>query len=698
MNKIYFSLLLFLFSKAAFSQPVIDSTNLATPLQEVVISSFHINDSLMNAPASIAILSARQLQQNNNIDISQILNTVPGIFMQSGALNTNRFSIRGIGARTPYGTNKIRAFYGSIPLTSGDSETTIEDLNIENLSQAEIIKGPLSSVYGGGLGGAILLSPVNRSATGHTAGVSATHGSFGLVKTNFQYSGNFGSESLNINYHNIYADGWRQNSSYRREGVTLNGELFKTENSKLAYLFNHTYLKAFIPSSIDLTTFEKQPQNAAANWLAAKGFEQYDSFLGGLAYDFNLGKIRNSTSVFFNTRDSNEPRPFDILKQQTNGYGARTQFSADVNLGKMRTYFILGGEYFADGYDGQTFENRYQENDGNGSLQGNKLSDNSQERDFYNLFAQARFVLTPKFEVQTGVNVNQTSFKLENRSLESPSSETYSYDVIAAPQLSLLFKPSSEKTFYFSASRGFSLPAIEETLTENGTINSSIKPETGYNLEVGGKIYFLNRSLYAETSLFRMDVQDLLVAKRVGDDQYVGINTGKTRHQGIETSINYSKDIAKNLNLLVYVGAAIGKFEFVEFVDGDNDFSGNDLTGFPSQTLNAQIQLRYNKLYVSADFRSVDGYPINDANTVSTDSYSILNLKSGYRTKIGKNLTAAADVGINNVTNTGYASMVLVNATAFGQAAPRFYYPGLPVNYYGTISLAYDIERSRNKI
>ena len=127
-------------------------------LDEVVISPLHINTNLLDAPASIGILSKSQLLQNNSTDITTVINTIPGVFMQSSNFTTTRISIRGIGARTTYGTNKIRAFYGSIPLTSGNSETVVDDIDLENLNQIEIIKGPLSSIYGAGLGGAILIS------------------------------------------------------------------------------------------------------------------------------------------------------------------------------------------------------------------------------------------------------------------------------------------------------------------------------------------------------------------------------------------------------------------------------------------------------------------------------------------------------------------------------------------------------------
>jgi iron complex outermembrane receptor protein len=385
------------FSEISFGQKQADSIASGNRLPEIIVSSLHINDSLLNAPASIGILSDKDLQRNNLSDIAPAMNKTSGVLMQSGAYNTNRISIRGIGARTPFGTNKIRAFYGNIPLTSGDSETTIEDLNIENLQQVEIIKGPLSSLYGAGLGGAILLSPKMKRDHGSAAAISTTYGSFGLAKTNIDFSSNSRSASVNINYHKLDSDGWRQNSAYHREGETISGELFRKENSKLTYLANYTYLKAYIPSSINKEIFDNNPSAAAPTWLASKGFEQYKTYLAGLGYEWKVfGGLKNSTSIFVNAKNSHEPRPFDILNQNTVAYGARTQFSGGFTLRSLKSDFIFGMEYFRDHFDGSTFENLYQENNGNGSLQGEQLSAAEQKRNFYNAFAQLRIQIVKK--------------------------------------------------------------------------------------------------------------------------------------------------------------------------------------------------------------------------------------------------------------------------------------------------------------
>lgn len=684
---------------------IIDTTQIITTwttgysIPGVSISRYHISDRPLNAPASISILSAKDIQRNDNSSIAPILNTLPGVQMQSGAINTNRISIRGIGARTPYGTNKIRAFYGSIPLTSGDSETTIEDIDMEVINKIEVIKGPLSNLYGAGLGGAILIEPKYATGERSTAMVSATAGSFGLLKNTYNYGYNTKSGSLNINYHKLESDGWRNNSSYYREGVTLAGDLFRKENSRLTYFGNYTYMKAYIPSSVSKTSFDNNPRAAAPTWAASKGYEQYHSYMGGLAYDFKIVNwLSNSTSVFINTKDSYEPRPFDILEQNSTGYGGRTQFTGNTKLGSIKTYFIAGMEYFKDGYDGGTLENNYQDNNGNGTLQGDRLTANRQNRDFINAFAQLRLEFTKKLELQAGLNYNKTSFNLHNTfPVAAATSQNYSYDGIWSPQISVLYKPSEYQTVYASLSRGFSLPAIEETLTASGTINPNIKPENGYNIELGTKQYYFDRKLYFDLSLYRMEINDLLVAQRVGDDQYIGVNAGKTLHQGIEASASYVLLLSNNLKasnnwvLKPYVALSVGKYEFKEFINNDIDYSGNDLTGVPSTKVNAGLTLEIpHGLYLSTDYYYTGTTPINDANTVYNSSYNLLNAKAGWRhnTSFGLGLHIAA--GVNNITDTHYASMALVNATGVNGAPPRYYYPGLPVNYYGNMGVSYN--------
>ena len=110
-------------------------------LKEVIINANHIPKKLKKATASIDIISLKDIEISNNTDFAPILNRTPGVFMQSGALNTNRITIRGIGSRNLFGTAKIRAYFKDIPLTNGSGEKTIEDFELASISRFEIIKG-----------------------------------------------------------------------------------------------------------------------------------------------------------------------------------------------------------------------------------------------------------------------------------------------------------------------------------------------------------------------------------------------------------------------------------------------------------------------------------------------------------------------------------------------------------------------------
>lgn len=646
-------------------------------LPEVTLTALHVSDSLINAPASVGILNASDLQRINNVEIASAINRVPSVMMQSGSYNTNRISIRGIGARTPFGTNKIRAFYGNIPLTSGDSETTIEDLNLENLSRVEIIRGPLSSVYGAGLGGAIVISPQIPRAKDGAISIGSTHGSYGLMKTNIGVSVSHDKHGANVNYHRMESEGWRENSSYFREGVTISGEAFRTKDSHFNFLAGYTYLKAFIPSSITKEMFEESPSSAAPTWLAAKGFEQYKTWFGGIGYHGKLGNWENSTSVFALWKDSNEPRPFDILTEETTGMGARTQFVRKFKWRQRDADFILGGEIFQDRFSASTFENLYQQNDGNGSLLGERLSETQERRYFYNAFAQVRLPISTRLRLQGGFNLNQTNFTIDNRFPESDSEE-HSYKPVFSSQLSLLYHLKSDQTIYLSGSRGFSLPAISETLHPDGSINSNIKPETGTNIEAGARSTFFNRKLFVQFSAFWMRVENLLVAKRIGDDQYVGVNAGSTIHRGFEADTRYMFHLG-SFAFSGYASASWGNFRFDRFEDSGNDFSGRRLTGIPDASAAAGITVSLDRVYLGTDFYYLDKIPLNDANTEYVDAYRLLHLKVGYRQQIAKEFEMHLVAGVNNLFDEHYASMILPNAT--GQS-PRYFYPGMPQNFY----------------
>jgi len=663
-----------------------------TALSEIVIAS-PIATTLQKTAAAVAVIRTKDLERNDGVILTSVLNAVPGIYMQQGALNTNRITIRGIGSRTQYGTNKVKAYFEGIPLTTAEGETSIEDIDLETISRIEIIKGPNSTSFGSGLGGVIQLFSKDILSNQSFAKSKTTVGSYGLLQQSF--SGGYGTEKSTLfsNYSHLQSDGFRANSAYDRKAFTLHGKQSISDNGSLSFIGNYTRLKAFIASSINETDFKNMPEKAAANWAAAQGYESYDKVLLGLGYQHQLSeKWSFKTNVFSNFKDAYEPRPFDILDDKITSIGLRSTLNFRSKLFSIPFEASIGTEMATERYAFSLFENKYQSQPNHGSIKGVEFSSMKQNRNYRNYFLQMDFELTQNLHLETGVALNTTQYSIEdtfetNTAIEKKS---YTFGNVWSPRLGISYAVAASKNIYASVSKGFSVPSVAETLTPDGEINTNLKPEMGYNYELGFKGNWLQKRLYADVAFFSTQITNLLVARRTAEDQFVGINAGESSHQGVELGLNYQLVNTDRFQLTPYFSGTFNDFKFKDFVDGDKDYSGNALTGVPNKQWNVGVDAKTASGFTAnGSYLHVGAIPMNDSSTKYSQAYGLVNVKFGYSLTILKFLKTEFTTGINNLANTKYAASILPNAVGFGKALPRYYYPGNPRNYYAGFSVSY---------
>src|SRR5690606_25200484 len=493
---------------------------------------------------------------------------------------------------------------------------------------------------------------------------------------------------ISLAYNHFRTDGYRQNNAFQRDGLLLTSAVRLGGRGKLDLLVNHIDYTAHIPSSLNRTDLENNPTKADPNWLAAKGHEANKYSLIGLTYTHGFkGSLRNSTSVFYSYLDHYEPRPFDILNEFTHGFGLRTLFTGKLFEGD----FVLGGEIQKDEYHWNVLEDLYESNNGLGSLGGEILGMNLEFRRQFNLFGSYGIPLAGKITAQVGLNLNQTVYDFRDlfNTGTGNRSGRRDFSPILSPSFQLQY-PFDAGHLYASASRGFSNPGLEESLNPEGVVNPDISQEKGMSYELGGEFGFLDRTLVLGATLYLMHIKDLLVADRVGDDQYIGRNAGKTRHRGLELEARYDHGLSKRLSIRPFLAYTLGDHNFVEFHDGDNDYSGNPLTGVPKHRISSGLDVvhtHFGSLHFTHQY--VDGIPLNDANTVHSDAYNLFNLSARSTLALSQRLSLKLVGGANNLLDTGYASSVLINAVGFGGNAPRYFYPGNGRNFYASLGFTY---------
>ncbi len=639
------------------------------------------------------VIRGKFFQNQSPLDLGATINQISGVFILTGALNTNRITIRGVGARTPFGTDKLKLYFDGIPVTNGTGFSTLESYDLESLYSLEIIKGPKGTAFGSGLGGAMLLSSKGEAETGSSLQNHFTTGSYGLIKENLNFSHTGKRMSIALNYGHTDINGYRENSGFNRDGLLLSTSYRVNEKNSLSLLINYLGYTAQIASSISESAFEENPRQAAFTWKASQGYETVKYTLAGLSHTHNFSSgLKATTTLFYSYLDNYEPRPFNILDEFTNGYGFRSHWLGTFIIAGTEMDYGLGAELYKDEYSWGTFENGYENNNGNGSIAGNQISDNKEYRRQFSGFGTLNFPVTNNFHTQLGLNINKTQYDfrdLLNTGAANKSAKR-NFDPVVMPSLGAAYNFENGSRLYGNISRGFSNPSLEETLTPEGVINPEIEQETGASYELGSKLYWPALNLWVDMTLYRMNIKNLLVAERVGEDQFIGRNAGKTKHQGIEIQVDYNLNITGRLKFSPFAGYTLNDHSFVTFVNDGIDYSGNPLTGVPRHRVHTGMRWDYDrKFYWTSSYQYVSAIPLTDANTVSSEGYGILNTRLGYLQPITDKFSVGIDLGANNLMNIRYAQSVLINAVGFGNTEPRFYYPGNDRNYYGGLQLNY---------
>ena len=321
-------------------------------LEDVTIGVLPFREGSMEATGAQFQMNFDEINGAGLFASSDLINLAPGVHMAQGTLNTQRLVIRGVGSRTPYNTNRIRAYLDDIPLTTGDGVSTLEDIDVTSIGRLVILKGPSSALYGAGLGGIVRFTSPYPVHPGFSASLHSEFGSFrsrkyGLTGT---YKKNKWALAGGLSVNST--DGYRENSEYKRTNAFLNARRFGKVHS-LSLTLHLVKLYAQIPSSLNESDFINNPDLAGGAWGQIKGYEEYLKLLGGISLESELNRnLKNRVTLFTTSSDPFERRPFNTLDDQSFNLGIREYLEFSMRESKVQAGF----EYFHEWYNWQIYE------------------------------------------------------------------------------------------------------------------------------------------------------------------------------------------------------------------------------------------------------------------------------------------------------------------------------------------------------
>jgi len=662
-------------------------------LQEVIIRSYEANRPILQVPASVGLIMNADLQRFSNTSLVSAVNNIPGIRMEERSPGSYRFSIRGSSLRSPFGVRNVKVYWNELPLTDPGGNTYLNQLDANVVNQIEIIKGPGSSLYGAGTGGVLLLkSPQPEAENVLTA--SWMGGSYGLRNYQLAFSQGTQNTSHYVGYMHQQSDGYREQTRMVRDQINSTFKFSFSDKEELETAIFYTDLYYQTPGGLNEAEFNADPRQArpAAGTqpgaVAQQASVSLRSFYTGVYHQYHFTKnLHNRTGVYGNFVQFSNPAIRNYERRFEQNFGARTVTDFSTMLNQWKASLQGGGE-FQRGYSPVK---NYQNLQGAAGL----LQSDEEIRTLqYSLFGQGE-LSKDNWIITGGVSANWVSYNLLQLNLSPAVEQEVNYDPVITPRVALLRKINSALSVYGNMSWGFSPPTLAEVRPSNGVFNTTLKPEKGTQIEVGGKGYFGHRKFYVDVALYHFALDETIVVRRDEDGADYFVNAGATDQNGIEVLLNWQPEISGSwlTALKLWSGITLNKYEFKDYMKDNVSYSGNQLTGTPKEVITGGADFNFAKgFYLNLTANYTAEIPLNDNNSVFAKSYTLLGARAGFKNHLNKKLPFEVFAGADNLLDEKYSLGNDLNA-----AGGRYYNAAPTRNFYFGLKLGVDFQASKQR-
>lgn len=654
------------------------------PLTEVVVTSFETERPLLEQAAAIQRIPESDLYRFNETSIVNAFNTKPGIRVEERAPASYRISIRGSSLRAPFGVRNVKVYWNDIPFTAPDGTTPLNILDLANVENTEIIKGPAGSIYGAGNGGVINFTSRQQIAENRISS-DFSFGDFGTTRFRLGVDQQLENGRISASYVQQKSDGHQEHTAMDRKVFQMAGNFFPSPKQAISTQILYADLHYELPGPLTAEQLAENPKQARPGSAAQNASITQKSLYGTFSHEYQFtDRISNHSSLYVNTTDFENPFNLDYKKETQYGYGGRTRFTYDDQWGQFPVRIIVGGEYQFGKTAAQNYGNK------EGKADTIRFSDDLITTQAF-LFQQLEVDLSESLLVTLGLSENFSRFDIDrniNASTGIPSSAERRFDPVIIPRLALSAKLNPQAALFGSISAGFSPPTIDEVRTNEGTINLNLEAEKGINYEIGYRANHRQGRINTELNLFYFELDETITSFTNEQGVVLFRNAGATDQKGVEAQVDYAV-IRKQLGIvqeLKLTHAYTGHFfKFKDYRQNDNDFSGHELTGVSPHILVNRLDLRTRAgVYLNLTHQWVDEIPLNDANTVFQDPYHLMNARLGWKNTLGVKWDVEIYGGVDNLLDESYSLGNDLNA--FGG---RYYQPAPLRNYYGGIKVGF---------
>jgi iron complex outermembrane receptor protein len=621
-------------------------------------------------PGAVDIVPAEEFRGGRAATPKDILDYVPGVFVQTRFGEDSRLSVRGSGLSRNFHLRGLQLLQDGIPLNTADGAGDFEDIDPLTLRYVEVYKGANALQYGSTLpGGAInLVTPTGRDRTPFQSRVEG--GSFGYVRGQLSSGMTLGDIDYFLTPTYVHQDGFRaqQSQTAWRFNTNLGYRIAPEAETRFYLAYNNTDQE--LPSSLTKSAALTNPRSTAAVNVFNNFHRDVESvrianrtaFLVGEATQLTIGGYYLDKTLYHPI--------FQVIDNHFSDGGVFARLISETAIGGLKDRWIFGS--FVSG--GTNADKRFVNVRGS---RGRLTFDSDETAVNVQLYGENQLFFLPDVALVAGAQGFYSIRDADDRFLadgDQSSSRTFTG---LNPKLGALWDVTPMAQIFGNVSWSTEVPTFTELNPTAGLPGQRLNAQRAITAELGtrGKA---GADLGWELAYYRSWIRDELQNFTLPTGGTFTLNADRTIHQGIELGGDvtlvkavFRQEPAAPDALRLRLAYTFSDFRF----DGDPVFGNNQIPGVPRHYIRAELVYQPAPGFtIGPNVEAVpESYFVDNANTLTSPPYLIVGFRVAWMNEHGLSLFADA----RNLADRNYVSSVGVIPAATGSpATDAQFFPG----------------------
>jgi outer membrane receptor protein involved in Fe transport len=677
-------------------------------LQSVVVTANRAAALRTESPIAISRLSPKLIDESKASMVNELINKTPGVIMPSYNNEQHAMAIR-----QPMGTSAYYLYMeDGIPIRPLGvfNHNALLEINQFAISSIEVVKGPVSSIYGPEAVGGAVNFIMQRPTLVPTAKVGVQFDNWGFRRVQFGsgakikkfgfYVGGLSSQQTNS---------WMAASDYDKTSINARLEYNFTEKTRLIGSLIYGKYYSQMSGSVDSTMFYKRNYVSSSDFTYRKS----DAYRSRLTLEHDWNSNSKSFITFFQRSNKHGQNPTyairwtpgavtargEINSNDFESYGVVAQHSQKFNF--LNAKLILGGvlditqnDYWSYRIDldakldpTKKFVERYSI-----SIERPELPIANYVGDINNYAGYLQYDFEPINNLRFSLGGRYDVMDLDYINNINKTNGNITYERFT-PKVGVTYDLGNGRGMYANYSQGFSPPSLTAIFrprpnTTPVQFYTNLNSAYFNNYEIGGWASIIKNKVMIDVALYQMDGKNELLNIRQADNSFDYQSAGKTLHRGIEFGITAKP----NEQYWFRFGGtnALHRFEDFEIsknpADKLKNLGGFEMPSSPRWSWNTEFTY-YPKwvknLRTSLEWQYLSSWYQNQINTIKYEGYNLINFRIGYKWK-----SIELYSNILNLTDELYANSASrgnnpTDRSTFNPGAPRAYVFGLQYNFVG---------------